>query len=171
MKPNVASGDIAGKQAVGRLPGSTQPTQAAMIPTHILLIRKSFDQVVPVRDQAVALFYKRLFEIDPSTRLLFRDDLKAQGAKLIAALSTVVESLPDPDTMLSMLQGLARRHVGYGVTEAHYDSVGDALIWTLEHALGPAFTPEVRQAWADAYELLASVMSDAARAVPSAKVA
>jgi hemoglobin-like flavoprotein len=89
----------------------------------------------------------------------------------MAMLSTIVECLHDPDKLLSLLRGLDLRHIGYGVSETQYDSVGDALIWTLEQVLGPAFTPEVRQAWADAYELLASVMSDAARAVPSAKVA
>jgi hemoglobin-like flavoprotein len=32
------------------------------------------------------------------------------------------------------------------------------LLWTLEQELGPAFTPEVRDAWTEAYLLLATVM-------------
>ena len=39
-----------------------------------------------------------------------------------------------------------------------YDSVGTALLWTLERGLGPAFTDEVRDAWTEAYLLLSSVL-------------
>ena len=64
--------------------------------------------------------------------------------------------------LLPTAQALARRHVGYGVRAAHYDSVGMALLWTLEQGLGPAFTAELRTAWAAAYETLAGAMKQAA---------
>jgi hemoglobin-like flavoprotein len=40
-----------------------------------------------------------------------------------------------------------------------------ALLWTLEHGLGAAFTPTVRDAWTSAYHLLAGAMQEAAREV------
>lgn len=129
-----------------------------MTPQQIALVRQSFAQVVPIREQAAALFYDRLFAIDPSTRPLFRGDMKSQGAKLMAAIGAVVKSLDRIDTMLDDLRTLARRHDGYGVREEHYASVGTALLWTLEQGLGSGFTTDVREAWATAYGLLSSAM-------------
>ncbi len=60
------------------------------------------------------------------------------------------------------VQDLGRRHAGYGVEEAHYDSVGGALLWTLEKGLGAAWTEEAAEAWSAAYALLANTMIDAA---------
>ena len=60
-----------------------------MTPQQITLVRENFAKVVPIREQAAALFYDRLFAIDPSTRPLFRGDMKSQGAKLMAAIEAV----------------------------------------------------------------------------------
>lgn len=133
-----------------------------MTPQQIALVRESFAKVVPIREQAAALFYDRLFAIDGSARPLFRGDMKSQGAKLMAAIAAVVKSLDRLDSMLGDLRALARRHDGCGVREHHYTSVGAALLWTLEQGLGAAFTPEVREAWATAYGLLSRTMIQAA---------
>lgn len=135
-----------------------------MTPQQIALVRESFAKVVPIREQAATLFYERLFAIDPGTRPLFRGDMKSQGAKLMAAIGAVVKSLDRIETMLDDLRALARRHDRYGVQEAHYASVGAALLWTLEQGLGFDFTPEVRDAWATAYGLLSSAMIEATSA-------
>jgi nitric oxide dioxygenase len=129
-----------------------------MTPQQIALVRDSFAKVVPIKEQAAALFYDRLFALDPSTRALFRGDMKSQGAKLMAAIGAVVKALDRIETMLEDLRALARRHDRYGVREEHYSTVGAALLWTLEQGLGSAFTPEVREAWATAYGLLSSAM-------------
>lgn len=129
-----------------------------MTPQQVALVRQSFAQVVPIREQAAVLFYDRLFAIDESTRPLFRGDMRSQGAKLMAAIGAVVKSLDRIEAMLDELQALARRHDRYGVREEHYASVGAALLWTLEQGLGADFTPDVRQAWATAYGLLSSAM-------------
>jgi nitric oxide dioxygenase len=138
-----------------------------MTPSEIALVRASFAAVVPLKTAAAAMFYERLFAIDPSTRPLFRGDPAIQGAKLMAALAHVVRALDRPATVAADLQALARRHAGYGVIPAHYDSVGAALLWTLERGLGAAFTPEVRDAWAAAYQMLSDVMLAAATAPSS----
>jgi hemoglobin-like flavoprotein len=135
-----------------------------MTPEQIALVRESFAKVVPIKEQAAALFYDRLFAIDPSTRPLFRGDMKSQGAKLMAAIGAVVKSLDRIETMLDDLRALARRHDRYGVQEAHYASVGTALLWTLDQGLGVDFTPEVRDAWATAYGLLSNAMIEATSA-------
>lgn len=137
-----------------------------MTPDQIKLVQDSFREVVPIKTAAAALFYEKLFAIDGSLKRLFREtDMSKQGAKLMAALGFVVHGLSRAETILPTVQGLARRHVGYGVEERHYPIVGQALIETLEAGLGEAFTAEVRGAWAAAYGLLAGVMIAAAREV------
>ena len=53
------------------------------------------------------------------------------------------------------LRRLGERHADYGVADAHYDTVGEALIWTLGQGLGDDFTDEVKNAWLTTYTLLA----------------
>jgi nitric oxide dioxygenase len=133
-----------------------------MTPTQIESIRHSWAQVEPIAEQAAVLFYGRLFELDPSLKRLFRHtDMAAQGKVLMQTLTVVVKSLDRLDQLLPAVQALGRRHAGYGVRPEHFDTVGAALLWTLQQGLGEGFTPEVREAWASAYTALASVMIDA----------
>ena len=133
-----------------------------MKPEEINLVQSTWAQVVPIEEQAAELFYGRLFELDPSLEPLFKGDMKAQGQKRMAMIGTAVGGLTQPETIVPALRDLGRRHVGYGVQAQHYDTVGAALLWTLEKGLGPAFTPETRQSWAQTHDLVAGVMKEAA---------
>lgn len=128
----------------------------------IQLVQSTFTQVKPVADTAAAMFYQRLFELDPSLRPLFTSDLRSQGAKLMATLALAVNGLSRPESIVPAVQGLGRRHVGYGVQPAHYQTVGQALLDTLATALGDQYTVDVADAWTAAYTLLAGVMQEAA---------
>lgn len=132
--------------------------------SQIALVQGTFKQVLPIKDVAADLFYKRLFEIEPSARALFTGDIKEQGVKLMAALAVVVAGLTAIEVIVPTVQDLAVRHVGYGVEDEYYDKVGEALIWTLEQGLGDAFADEARDAWLAAYTTLAGVMVEAAQA-------
>ncbi|MEP7156964.1 MAG: globin family protein [Betaproteobacteria bacterium] len=134
-----------------------------MTPQHIHLVRKSFLLVVPIATTAAGLFYKRLFELDPTLRHLFREDMTEQGAKLMAMLGTAVDLLDQPEKLLPALRALGQRHLAYGVEDGHYATVGNALLWTLETGLGPAYTQEVAAAWASVYGVIAAEMQSAAK--------
>lgn len=133
-----------------------------MSPEDIALVRDSWQKVLPIREAAAELFYGRLFELDPSLKVLFKGDMAEQGRKLMVTLNTVVGSLGNLSPLIGTVQDMGRRHVAYGVTAAHYDTVGAALIWTLGKGLGDAFTPPVKNAWTTAYTTLAEVMKQAA---------
>ena len=124
----------------------------------INLVQSSFAEVRPMATTAASLFYQRLFALDPTLRPMFKGDLPHQGRMLMAMLTAAVNGLALLDTLVPVLRQLGARHVTYGVREPHYETVGTALLWTLEQGLGARFTPEVREAWASAYELLAHVM-------------
>lgn len=134
-----------------------------MQPNQIDLVQKTFASVVPIKETAAELFYNRLFELDPSLKSLFSGDMRQQGQKLMAAMAQVVGGLKQWERVEAAVQELGRRHVDYGVKPEHYDTVGAALLWTLEQGLGEAFTPDVKQAWAAAYQAIATTMIDAAK--------
>ncbi len=133
-----------------------------MTPQQIALVRSSFALVAPIADSAASLFYSRLFELDPSLRPLFKTNLESQGNKLMGMIASAVSLLDQPEKLMPVVRNLGRRHVGYGVEERHYETVGSALLWTLEKGLGAEFTPEVESAWAVVYGTLATTMQRAA---------
>ena len=129
-----------------------------MTPDQVKAIQDSFAKVVPISEQAAALFYGRLFEIAPSVKSLFHGDMQEQGRKLMATLGFVVNGLGNLETILPAASALAKRHVDYGVKATDYGPVGAALLWTLERGLGPHWTPDVAAAWATAYGVLSDFM-------------
>ncbi len=112
----------------------------------IALVQNSFKKVVPIAGVAADIFYDRVFELAPSVRPMFPDDLRDQKKKLMQMLGTAVTNLHQVDRIAAAIQDMGRRHVGYGVEPAHYDIIGQALLDTLARGLGDDFTPEVRQA-------------------------
>lgn len=128
------------------------------------LVQDTWKLVVPIAPKAAELFYGKLFELDPSLRPLFKADLRDQGAKLMKTLGVAVNSLNDLPALVPVLQALSQRHVGYGVENDHYATVGKALLWTLEQGLGARATPAVLEAWGAVYGLVSSVMIEAAEA-------
>lgn len=129
------------------------------------LVQTSFTKVVPIADKAAEIFYNKLFEMDPSLKPLFKGDMKEQGAKLMSMIGTAVNGLDNLDSIVPAVQNLGKNHVGYGVEDSHYDTVGGALLYTLEAGLEDDFTPDVKDAWTEVYTTLATVMKDAAKTV------
>lgn len=132
-----------------------------MTPEEIKLVQTTFEQVAPNADAVAVAFYNQLFTLDPSLKPLFKSDPAEQRRKLMASLVMVVRSLHQPEKILSAVQELGKRHLKYNVKPEHYDTVGQALLMTLEKGLGSAFTPQVKAAWVSAYTLLANVMKEA----------
>ncbi len=129
-----------------------------MTPQQIELVKKTWVMVVPIADKAAELFYGRLFELEPSYRQMFKNDMTEQGKKLMKTINIAVEALDDVEPLVPTLKQMGADHAGYGVVDRDYNVVGAALLWTLEQGLGEAFTDEVKNAWAAVYDVLASTM-------------
>ncbi|MGF1696171.1 globin domain-containing protein [Vibrio lamellibrachiae] len=126
------------------------------------LIQDSFAKVAPIADKAAEIFYAKLFEYDPSLKVLFKGDMKTQGKKLMTTLGLAVKGLDNLDTLVPVLQGLATKHVSYGVKVDDYTPVGNALLYTLKTGLGDQFDDQTRNAWVKIYNTIATVMRSAA---------
>ncbi|MDA0306243.1 MAG: chemotaxis protein CheW [Proteobacteria bacterium] len=151
--------DVASAPAAETPPASEQAT---LSDEEITLVQETFKKVEPNAAGIAEMFYARLFETRPDLKDLFKGDMQEQGEHLMAMIKTAVEGLNDLEAIVPALEDLGRRHVDYGVKDEDYDSVGEALLWTLEKGFGDEFTAEVKSAWTKVYTLLASVMTAAA---------
>jgi hemoglobin-like flavoprotein len=130
----------------------------------IALIQHSFDKLCVAENDPAAVFYTELFAIAPSLRVMFSGDMDAQQRKFLSALGYIVAALDAPDKILGGIQKLAQVHRGYGVRPEHYTPFGNALLRTLKRTLQSEFTPELCDAWSDAYRALVEIMNEAAYA-------
>ena len=126
------------------------------------LVQTTFARLAVMPEVAGALFYERLFAENPDFRPLFKNNMRIQGIKLMTMLAMVVYNLPERDQVSTAIRDLAVRHAEYGVRSADYGALREALLWTLEQALGEDLTPAVREAWTVCYDNLADEMKAAA---------
>jgi hemoglobin-like flavoprotein len=135
-----------------------------MTPKQIKLVQTTWARVVPIQEHAAALFYNRLFTTDPKLQALFKGNMGEQKRKLMTMIGIAVNGLTRLDALVPAVRDLGRRHAEYGVQSPDYETVGAALLWTLEQGLGGDFTPEVKEAWTAAYTVLATTMQQGAAA-------
>jgi hemoglobin-like flavoprotein len=124
----------------------------------IARIRNGFNAVAADADRFTADFYARLFELAPTLRPLFPDDLSGQRDKLKHMLAMLVAGLDRPLALQPALAMLGDRHRAYGVVKADFVVVGQALIGTLESHLGERFSCADRSAWAALYSRVTAIM-------------
>jgi hemoglobin-like flavoprotein len=134
------------------------------------VIKESWRLVVPIAETAADLFYKRLFELQPSYKQYFTGDMAAQKRKLLAMLAFIVKSLDwpesawrenvnDEDDLFLVVLALGRRHTElYKIPDSSYATVGEALLWTLDYGLGKKFDDAARTAWTKVYVLVSNTM-------------
>lgn len=128
------------------------------------LIEQSFGKVSFSKEQFTELFYSTLFERYPAVKPLFANtDIAAQQTKLFAALAYVVRNLKSPDVVVSALEELGAKHVGYGAQVAHFDAVGECILYSLEQVLGADWNEQTKSAWIQAYTFVADTMKSAMR--------
>jgi nitric oxide dioxygenase len=134
------------------------PTPDWLDADEIARIRAGFAAIAANADGFVADFYARLFELAPTTRALFPDDLSSQRDKLKHMLVILMASLDRAAELRPALAALGDRHRSYGVVRADFAIVGQALLDTLAAHLGTAFTVADRNAWAALYGRITSIM-------------
>ena len=135
---------------------------------NVELLEQSFEQIKPRANEFVASFYENLFTAYPEVKPMFAETNMAEQRKhLLAALVLVIQNLRKPEVLEDALKTLGMKHVNYGTMPKHYPAVGEALLKTFEQYLQQDWTPEVKQAWIDAYGVIMQKMLKGADAVSS----
>ena len=131
----------------------------------IRIVQETFEKVRSISEAVAELFYKRLFQLNPSFKSLFKGNMKTQGKMFMQMLDLAAKGLDEADTILPTIHSLGKNHVEYDVKEEYYSTVGEALLWTLEQDLGSNFTPKEKEACTEASKLLSDAMMNAAREI------
>ena len=135
-----------------------------MTPEHEAAIRASWAEVEVRADALAAGFHARLLELHPAAGAYFAGtDRRAYHCRLAGALGEMAASLDDPRRLVALLVTLGRRHAAHGVREEEFALASEALLLTLQDALGERFTPEVEEAWQELVGLVEAVMRRAVR--------
>lgn len=141
-----------------------------MTPSQIRQVRNSFAKIEPIASQVGETFYNKLFHTAPETRQLFKEDMSFQHRKFMSVVNELVSlhlrsliSLPvtllnSSEAAMPTIYSLGKRHADFGVTPAHFGLMRSALIETLAELLGDEFTPQMREAWEAAFDVMANVM-------------
>jgi len=129
-----------------------------MTERQILLVKSSWSYVIVNAEEAGQLFYKRLFEVAPEVKPMFKGDIKEQSRKLMNMVTYIVTKLQKLDEIMDEVKSLAQRHGKYGVKPHYYQIVGSSLLWTLKEGLGDKWNDETEQAWTAVYTALADAM-------------
>jgi NAD(P)H-flavin reductase len=124
-------------------------------------MRANFAKAAATGDEAPLYFYSHLFLSHPETRKMFPVSMAHQRDRLFAALGDVVARVDDLDALVPILRQLGRDHRKFGTLAAHYPAVGASLLATLEH-FDDEWTPELAKSWSEAYDVVATVMIEAA---------
>lgn len=133
-----------------------------MTEEQIVLVRRSWKMFRGVDPSIVGdTFYSKLFSDAPAVRRMFPSRMDDQYKKLMDMLSTIVARLDRINEMKGEIAAMGRRHANYGVKPAHYQLVGQALLWTLEQGLGRDWTPELASAWENCYRMISDAMINA----------
>ncbi len=107
-----------------------------MTSDQIKLVKSSWASLILIAESTGHLFYKRLFEIAPELRPMFKNDISLQEKKLVDMISYVVVNLDKLREIAADVKELGEKHRGYGATPKHYQIVGECLLWTLAQGMG-----------------------------------
>jgi hypothetical protein len=133
-------------------------------------IRESWQLMAPVADATADLFYQRLVQLESSLWPRSHAELAERKREFVALLSFVVDSLswdeqawredvPDEQDLFLALFHMARRNPPLArLIHDHYAAFGEALVGTLDYALGKRFDARMRAAWSRLYMLLANAL-------------
>eukprot|EP00271_Cylindrocystis_brebissonii_P013975 TRINITY_DN3470_c0_g1_i1.p1 TRINITY_DN3470_c0_g1~~TRINITY_DN3470_c0_g1_i1.p1 ORF type:complete len:158 (-),score=39.25 TRINITY_DN3470_c0_g1_i1:239-712(-) len=145
----------------------------ALSPEEAKLIKDSWALVKPDLEKHSVVLFEEIFILAPGIKPLFKfvdsDSPAAQkkwkmhtrGVLRMAGNAAVgLGDEAETERWHDVLYDLGARHAKYSALPAHFPVVGQALLNTLEKGFGPAWTPELKAAWAHAYTLLTKPLTE-----------
>ena len=123
------------------------------------LVRSSWDRLRSTHGAVARSVATKLFAARPDLARLFDEsDVEWQRDIFELMIAQVVRAADDAVVLATEVAESGRRHVVYGVRNADYAVLGDALLDALAEHLGGEFTSEVRDAWRAVYDRAATAM-------------
>jgi adenylate cyclase len=127
-------------------------------PDAALLVQSTVGILMEHQKRLTSHLYRRLFELAPGAKALFRGDMEMQGEMLSHMLQCLVYGMSRPENMRLGLRDLGHRHDDYGVAPEYYAAFRQAFLESVAGILGEKHTPPVEKAWADTIDLIIASM-------------
>lgn len=102
--------------------------------------------------------YDVLFEKYPETKSLFSSAPQEQPKILAGAIAAYALNIDNLDALSDAVGRMATAHVRTKVKPEHYPMVGDSVLTAMKEVLGEAATPEILDAWKEAFFFLAEIL-------------
>ena len=105
-------------------------------------------------------FYQRMFRDNPELKDVFNlshQNTGRQPAALFAAVLAYAKNIDNPAVLSTAVERIAQKHTGFSIQPEQYAIVGHHLLETIKELAPDAATPEVIDAWAQAYGALADI--------------
>uniref|UniRef100_A0A8D0GXA0 Neuroglobin n=1 Tax=Sphenodon punctatus TaxID=8508 RepID=A0A8D0GXA0_SPHPU len=142
--------------------------------TEQALIRESWQKVSGSSLEHGIVLFTRLFDLEPDLLPLFKYNCKQFSSpqeclsspefldhirKVMLVIDAAVTHLENLPCLEEYLANLGKKHQAVGVKVESFSAVGESLLYMLEKSLGPAFIPDVREAWRRLYGAVVQAMS------------
>jgi len=101
--------------------------------------------------------YKIMFAKYPEAKELFKDAEPDQYKKLANMVYAYAANIDNLDSLQKGIDKVAYIHVNVNILPKHYPWVGESLLGAIKEVLGDDATPEIINAWEEAYDFLAKV--------------
>ncbi len=112
----------------------------------ISLIKATKEKITENSQEIRMSFYNKIFELDPSAKLLFRESFLSIKA-LPDSIEFMFKHVGNLNEAIPELRKLGLKHKTYKVKPKHYPIAREALLWTFQEYIGNDFTEELREAW------------------------
>ncbi|PAJ73734.1 nitric oxide dioxygenase [Pseudoalteromonas sp. NBT06-2] len=119
---------------------------------------------IPLLEQAgtaiTEYFYQRMFKHNPELKDIFNMSNQKTGKQNVAlfeAIAAYAKNIEDLAALTTAVERIAQKHTSFNIQPAHYQIVGHHLLSTLRELAPEAFTTEIEEAWANAYQFLAQI--------------
>ncbi|MDN3702038.1 NO-inducible flavohemoprotein [Vibrio artabrorum] len=130
---------------------------------HINIIKSTIPLLENAGPALTQHFYQRMFIHNPELKDIFNmthQRTGRQGVALFEAIAAYAKNIENLAALTSAVERIAHKHTSFNIQPEHYQIVGLHLIETLRELAADAFTPEVEEAWTEAYLFLAQVFID-----------
>lgn len=160
VEDDLTIGEILPDEILGTRTASLYEVYDLADPDPAFIVQTTFERLSAYSAESAAAFYNNLFQLDRRVRGLFPNpnDMVSQGQKFMSMLTTAVGASDRLHEYLPEIRALGARHVDYGVQPAHYETVREALLMTVEQMTGGQLDAEVRRAWEHFYDQVVEVM-------------
>ncbi len=116
--------------------------------------------------------YEIAFQSRPDTRRFFEntwmenpEEGRKQAARLANAVYAYASHIDELEKLSSAVEHIAQVHVKTKILPETYPFIGECLLAAMKDVLGDAATPEVLQAWEEAYGALAEIFINREREI------